>query len=124
MSENKEYVSQSLDNGTIHISSEVIVSIAAMAAQDVEGVYGLGTGADLTMLKKKNASKEIRVEISENDEISIDCYIIVLYGYSVVDVAKSVQEAVASTVESTTGRVVADVNVSIGGISLPRTAKK
>ena len=65
MSENKEYVSQALDNGTIHISSEVIVSIAAMAAQDVEGVYGLGTGADINMLKKKNASKEIRVEISE-----------------------------------------------------------
>lgn len=124
MSENKEYVSQSLDNGRIHISSEVIVSIAAMAAQDVEGVYGLGTGADINMLKKKNASKEIRVEISENDEISIDCYIIVLYGYSVVDVAKAVQEAVASTVESTTGRVVADVNVSIGGISLPRGEKK
>lgn len=124
MSENKEYVSQPLDNGVIHISSEVIVSIAAMAAQDVEGVYGLGTGADLNMLKKKNASKEIRVEISENDEISIDCYIIVLYGYSVVDVAKAVQEAVASMVESTTGRVVADVNVSIGGISLPRAAKK
>ena len=124
MSENKEYVSQTMDNGAIHISSEVIVSIAAMAAQDVEGVYGLGTGADLNMLKKKNGSKEIRVEISANDEISIDCYIIVLYGYSVVDVAKAVQEAVASTVESTTGRVVADVNVSIGGISLPRDAKK
>ena len=124
MSENKEYVSQALDNGCIHISSEVIVSIAAMATQDVDGVYGLGTGADINMLKKKSASKEIRVEISENDEISIDCYIIVLYGYSVVDVAKAVQEAVASTVESTTGRVVADVNVSIGGISLPRGEKK
>ncbi len=124
MSENKEYVSQTLENGAIFISNEVITSIAAVAAQDVEGVYGLGTGADLNMLKKKNASKDIRVEISENDEISIDCYIIVLYGYSVVDVAKAVQEAVASTVESTTGRVVADVNVSIGGISLPHAAKK
>ena len=124
MSENKEYVSQSLENGAIHISDEVIVSIAAMAAQDVEGVYGLGTGAELNVLKKRNSTKEVRVVFSENDEISIDCYIIVLYGYSVVDVAKAVQEAVASAVESTTGRVVADVNVSIGGISLPREAKK
>ena len=124
MSENKEYVSQSLENGAIHISDEVIVSIAAMAAQDVEGVYGLGTGADLNVLKKRNSAKEIRVVFSENDEISIDCYIIVLYGYSVVDVAKAVQEAVSSAVESTTGRIVADVNISIGGISLPREAKK
>ncbi len=124
MSENKEYVSQAMDNGAIHISSEVIVSLAAMAAQDVEGVYGLGTGTDLNVLKKKNGSKEIRVEISANDEISIDCYIVVLYGHSVVEVAKSVQEVVTSTVASTTGRVVRSVNVSIGGISLPREAKK
>lgn len=125
MSEQKEYISQELENGSIHISEEVIVSIAAMAAMDVEGVYGLGgSGSDLTKLAKKAVSKDIRVEINEADEISIDCYIVVLYGYSVVDVAKAVQEAVVSLVESTTGRAVKSVNVSIGGISLPRSGKK
>ena len=126
MSESKEYVSQALENGAIHISEEVIVSIAAMAAQDVEGVFGLGSGsaAELGMLKKKSAGKDIHVVISEDDEISIDCYIVVLYGHSVVEVAKNVQEAVASTVASTTGRTVHNVNVSIGGISLPRNTKK
>ena len=125
MSDQKEYISQELENGSIHISDEVIISIAAMAAQDVEGVYGLGgNGTDLAKLTKKTVGKDIRVEISENDDISIDCYIVVLYGYSVVDVAKAVQEAVASLVESTTGRKVKDVNVSVGGISLPKSGKK
>lgn len=124
MSESKEYVSQALDNGAIHISEEVIVSIAAMAAMDVEGVYGLASSADLGKLKKKNTAKDVHVEITEDDQISIDCYIVVLYGHSVVDVAKNVQDAVASTVASTTGRIVRSVNVSIGGISLPRTGKK
>lgn len=125
MSDQKEYISQELENGSIHISEEVIISIAAMAAQDVEGVYGLGgNGTDLGKLTKKSVGKDVRVEISENDEISIDCYIVVLYGYSVVDVAKAVQEAVVSLVESTTGRTVKDVNVSVGGISLPRSGKK
>lgn len=125
MSEQKEYISQELENGSIHISEEVIVSIAAMAALDVEGVYGLGgAGSELSKLTKKAVSKDIRVEINEADEISIDCYIVVLYGHSVVDVAKAVQEAVVSLVESTTGRSVKSVNVSIGGISLPRSGKK
>lgn len=125
MSENKEYISQSLENGSIQISEDVIISIAAMAAQDVEGVYGLGgAGSELSKLTKKAVGKDVRVEISANDEISIDCYIIVLYGYSVVDVAKAVQEAVASAVESTTGRAVKDVNVSVGGISVPKSGKK
>lgn len=125
MSDNKEYVAQTLENGSIFIGEEVIASIAAMAAQDVDGVYGLGgAGSDLGKLKKKVSSKDIHVEISDDDEISIDCYIVVLYGHSVVEVAKSVQEVVTSTVASTTGRVVRSVNVSIGGISLPREAKK
>ena len=125
MSENKEYISQELENGSIQISEDVIVSIAAMAAQEVEGVYGLGgSGSDLSKLTKKSVGKDVSVEISDADEISIDCYIIVLYGHSVVDVAKAVQEAVASAVESTTGRAVKDVNVSVGGISVPKAAKK
>lgn len=126
MSESKEYVTRAMESGSIQISEEVIASIAAMAAQDVEGVYGLGSGApaDLTKLTKKAVVRDIRVEISGEDAISIDCYIIVLYGYSVVDVAKNVQEAVCSMVESTTGCKVADVNVSIGGICLPKSGKK
>ena len=119
MSESKEYVSQALENGSIHISEEVVASIASLAIQDVEGVYGLHINP-----AKKNAGKSIRLVISENDEISIDCYIIVLYGYSVVEVAKAVQEAVATRVESTTGRKVCSVNVSINGISVARDAKK
>lgn len=126
MSESKEYVARVMENGSIQISEEVIASIAAMAAQDVEGVYGLGSGApnDLAKLTKKAVTRDIRVEISGEDAISVDCYIIVLYGYSVVDVAKNVQETVCATVESTTGCKVSDVNVSIGGICLPKTAKK
>lgn len=127
MSDSKDYISQSLENGAIHISEEVIVSIASMAALDVDGVYGLGGGSakELGKLAKKVTNKDdVRVVISENDEISIDCYIIVLYGYSVVDVAKAVQEAVASTVESTTGRKVTDVNVSVGGICMSKSGKK
>ena len=126
MSENKEYVSQTLDQGSIHISEEVVASIVSMAIQDVEGVYGLNSniGSELGKIAKKNTGKSIRILISDEDEIAIDCYIVVLYGYSVIEVAKAVQEAVSSTVESTTGRRVSNVNVNISGISLPRSAKK
>ena len=125
MSENKEYVTQNLEAGSIHISEEVIASIASAAALEVEGVYGLSsTGSELSKLAKKAVGKEIRVMISSDNQISIDCYVVVLYGCSVVDVAKNVQEAIVSAVESTTGQQVRDVNVSVGGISLPRGTKK
>ena len=119
MSDNKEYVSQSVENGAIHISEEVVSAIVSMAVRDVEGVYGLHTNVG-----KKNSVKNVRLVIAENNEISIDCYIVALYGYSVVEVAKNVQEAVAATVESTTGCKVSSVNVSISAISAPRDGKK
>jgi len=121
MSENKEYVTQAIENGSIHISEEVIVSIAAMAAMDVEGVCGLSEPT--ARLGKKVNNKGIRVVISENDEISIDCYLVVLYGCSVVDVAKAVQESIGTMVESTTGCKVKSVNVSISGIALSKEKK-
>lgn len=131
MSESKEYVSQTLDNGAIHISEEVIATIAALAVQDVEGVYGLNTsmvqsnlGQEISKLTKRGQGKGIRLVINENDEISVDCYIVVLYGHSVVDVAKAVQDTVTAAIESTTGRTVKSVNVSISGITLPRATKK
>ena len=127
MSESKEYVSQTLEHGAIHISEEVIATIAALAIQDVEGVYGLNTSiasSDLSKLAKRAQGKGIRLVISEDDEISVDCHIVVLYGHSVVDVAKAVQDTVTAAIESTTGRRVKSVNVNISGITLPRADKK
>lgn len=120
MSESKEYVSQDVEFGAIHISEEVVSSIVSLAVQDVEGVYGLSANNS----SKKSGGKSVRLVISENDEISIDCYIIALYGYSVVEVAKNVQETVLATIESTTGCKVSNVNVNVSGISMPRDAKK
>lgn len=127
MSDSKEYVSQTLEHGAIHISEEVIATIAALAIQDVEGVYGLNTSiasSDLSKLAKRAQGKGIRLVISEDDEISVDCYIVVLYGHSVVDVAKAVQDTVTAAIESTTGRRVKSVNVNISGITLPRAEKR
>ena len=80
MSESKEYVSQTLEHGAIHISEEVIATIAALAVQDVEGVYGLNTtlsSSELSKLAKRaQQGKGIRLVISEDDEISVDCYIV------------------------------------------------
>ena len=120
MSENKEYISQKQENGQIHISQDVLASAAAMAIADVEGVYGLSSAIST----KKNVGRGVHVVIAEDNTVSVDCYVVVLYGFSVVEVAKAVQEAVTTALESTTGTKIANVNVSISGISHPRGTKK
>jgi uncharacterized alkaline shock family protein YloU len=125
MGEGKEYISQAEEQGTIHISEEVIASIAAVAAVEVEGVGSLSAnlGTDIAdLLGKKNLSKGVRLEIVEN-EVTIAVSILVKYGYAIHEVARAVQDAVMASVGDTTGLKVIAVNVNVCGISFERPAK-
>lgn len=125
MGESKEYVSQAEELGAIHISEEVIASIAAVAAVEVEGVDSLSAnlGSDIAdLLGKKNLSKGVRLEITEN-EVTVSISIQVKYGHTIPDVARAVQDAVLTSVADTTGLKVNAVNVNVSGISFEKITK-
>lgn len=120
MAENKTYIIQDQEYGTVMISEDVIAAIADHTINEVEGVVGLNTkpGADIAeKIGKKSWGKGLKITINENDALFIECNIIVAYGQSVVTVAKAVQEAVTGALESTTGVKVASVNVNVCGIA-------
>ena len=119
MAENKQYITQIQDNGTIMISEEVIATIVSNAVQEVEGVVSLSTkpGADIAdMIGKKNWGKGLKITIGEEDVITVDCNITVAYGQSVVTVAGAVQTSVTNALESMAGVKIAAVNVNVCGI--------
>ena len=120
MADNKAYISQVQENGTVLISEHVIATIVDHAINDVDGIVGLSTkpGADIAeMIGKKSWGKGLRITINENDEVYIECNVVVAYGQSVVAVANSLQVAVTNAVESMTGIKVASVNVNVCGIA-------
>ena len=119
MAENKQYVTQMQDNGSVMISEDVIVTIVSHAVEEVEGVVSLNVkpGADIVeMIGKKGWGKGLKVTIGEEDELTVDCNITVAYGQSVVTVAKAVQESVTGALESMAGVKIAAVNVNVCGI--------
>ncbi len=120
MAENKQYITQVQDNGSVMISEDVMATIVANAVAEVDGVVGLSVkpGAELHELVSKKAwGKSLKVTIGDDDVVYVDCHIIVGYGQSVVTVAKAVQEAVTAALESMAGVTVASVNVNVSGIS-------
>jgi len=106
MAEYKQYITQVLENGNVMISEDVIATIVAHAAQEVEGVEGLHT-------RKSWGGKNMRITIAEDNTLEIECNLIVKYGYSVIDVARNAQSAVTSAVESMTGVRVNLVNMNV-----------
>ena len=100
MSDAKEYVVQPVDKGTVNISEEVVAAIAALAISEVDGVFGLSSSftADLKeMLGKKNMSKGVKLTMEE-DTVSVECFVVVTYGFEIPTVAANIQEAVATAV--------------------------
>lgn len=119
MAENKQYITQKQDNGTVMISEDVIATIVSNAINEVEGIVGLNVkpGADIAdMIGKKIWGKGLKITIDESEALYIDCNVNVGYGQSVVTVAKAVQDAVTTALESIAGVKVAAVNVNVCGI--------
>lgn len=119
MAENKQYVTQMQENGSVLISEDVITTIVAHAIEEVEGVVGLNVkpGADIVeLIGKKNWGKGLKITIAEDDSLTVDCNITVAYGQSVVSVAGAVQESVTNALESMAGVKIAAVNVNVCGI--------
>ena len=126
MAENKEYFTQEMENGSIQISEDVVASVTGMAVLEVEGVCGLSSsiGTDIAeMLGMKTLSKGVRLSTTEMGALRIDCDVVSKFGQNIFELAKNVQENVKSSVESVTGLRVAEVNVTVCGIALPKDSK-
>jgi len=125
MAENREYISRPDEMGNIHISEEVLAVIAAAAALEVEGVGSLAAnlGSDIAqLLGKKNISKGIRISL-DGEAVVVDISLLIKYGYTIMDVAKKVQDAVVNAVEATSGLSVEAVNVHVGGVTFEKETK-
>ena len=126
MAESKGYIRSIDERGSINIAENVVAVIAASAAVDIDGVYGLyqSPGRDLTTASgRKGISKGIRVSIEE-ENVVVDVFIIAEIGYSVSEIGVKVQKKVMSAIEETVGVKVGTVNVHICGVSLKKAKQQ
>ena len=112
MAEAKQYITHVQNGGNVMISEDVVSTIVENTFTEVDGVVKGGA----EVVGKKSWGKGVRIQIAEDNTLTIGCNIIVRYGESVIQVAKSVQEAITSAVESVTGVTVRDVDVNVCGI--------
>ena len=126
MPENKGYIRNSDEKGSINISEEVIAVIAATAAAEVEGVHGpyVSYGVEFASIRgRKGLARGVKISI-DNDDVSIDINIIVEIAYSVKEVGTEVQKAVISAIEDAVGVKVRSVNVNVCGIALKKKPER
>ena len=110
---------QQQDLGRIEVSRQVIASIAAHAANESYGIVamaarGLRDGI-AERLQRENLHRGVEVRV-DDEGIDIGLFVVVEYGVRIVEVCRSLQDAVRYQVEKTLGIKVKSVNVNVQGI--------
>lgn len=113
------FVDRTPSDGVV-ISNDVIASIAANAAKDVDGFssFSIRTPDMISQaipFSGASVPKSVKVWCLDND-VKIQLYLNIKSGNNVQDVSTAIQRSVKNAVQSMTGKVVSKVNVCIQGI--------
>ena len=117
---------QNHEFGHVNISDDVIGIITNIAASEIKGVslQGSFAGDIAEILGKKNMTKGVRINITEDNVVTVDLNVIVDFGIVIPDVAWKVQDKVKTSIEEMTDLKVQAVNVNVQGINLGKTHEK
>jgi uncharacterized alkaline shock family protein YloU len=117
--DSKHYSTQVQEYGSLMISQDVIADIVTNAVRDVKGIVALNIrpGADFAdFIGRRSWARGVRVNISQNNEVDIECNICVRFGENVLEVSKTAQKAVINSLEAITGLKISAVHMNVSGI--------
>ena len=104
--------------GKTTLSSDVILTIARMAALEVEGVHGLAPvrgGANRLFGRVQDG---VRIEIEDNI-VFVDVFLMLNNNFNIREVSRNVQLQVARAITEMTALEVSHVNIHIEDIDYP-----
>jgi uncharacterized alkaline shock family protein YloU len=106
--------------GSVRVANEVIASIAAMAALEVEGVAAPDQANARHFgdwIKRETAHRGVRVMQDSDRRLHLEVFLTVSAGARLREVAERVQDNVIEAVERMLGLEVAEVNVFVSSIA-------
>ncbi|MBQ7396691.1 MAG: Asp23/Gls24 family envelope stress response protein [Lentisphaeria bacterium] len=112
------------DVGSVKIHENVIAQLVRRAVLDVEGVSRLAGSAlvdDIASLvgSRRMQSRAVAVVLGEEGTVAIEAKVVLMFGYTIPEVAAKIQTAVIELVENTTGMSVTKVDVLVQEIDDP-----
>ena len=110
----------STELGIITIDSEVIAKYAGSVAVECFGIVGMAAVSMkdglVKLLKKESLTHGIQVSISDENKITLNFHVIVVYGVSISAVSDNLISNVKYKVEEFTGMSVDKINIYIEGV--------
>ena len=112
---------QENQNGAVSVANNVYTEIAGIAASNCFGVKGMVARSVkdglFHLLRKEAMGKGVKVEMHDDNTVSIDVHIMVDSGVNMNAVGSSIISEVRYKVQSLTNTEVRDVNVFIDALA-------
>ena len=110
------------ENGTVNVSTGVYTDIAGTAASNCFGVKGMAARSVKDgvyhLLRKESMSTGVKVQVNDDDTITIDLHIMVDNGVNLATLGSSIISQVRYEVTKYTGTQVRAVNVYIDSMMI------
>ena len=110
----------STDLGIVTIDPEVVAKYAGTVAVECFGIVGMATVSMkdglVHLLKKESLTHGIHMEITNDNEITLDFHVIVSYGVNILSVSDNLVNNVKYKVEEFTGMKVQKINIFVEGV--------
>src|SRR5246127_2390813 len=106
--------------GAVRVANEVIASIAALAACEVEGVAGMDEAAARHFgdwVRRQTSHRGVRVQVEADRSIHLEVFVTVSSEARLAEVASAVQANVVEATERMLGLEVGEVNVFVSSVS-------
>ena len=108
------------DKGKVQIANDVVATISATAALEIDGVFAMASYAKgMPVFARKSMGKGVKVTIAGRDVV-LDLNILVRFGCRILEVSENVQTRVKNAVQTMTGLNVRSVNVVVSGVYLEK----
>jgi uncharacterized alkaline shock family protein YloU len=102
--------------GTIEMSTNVVATVAALAARDIPGIHSLGKSRLIPF--GGGASRGVAAEVGK-EEAAIDVEVIIEHGADIRELGAELRQRIATEVDKMTGRRVVEVNIDIVDVHVP-----
>ena len=111
-------MSDRTDRGRVEVSPNAVATIANHAVLSSYGVVGMSAKNlvnGLAQVLRPDSKRGVEVQIDE-DQITVDLYVVIEYGVRVATVASNVIDSVKFSVEKAIGVPLTAVNVHVQGL--------
>lgn len=112
--------SMSTNLGIITVNPDVLAKYAGSVAVECFGIVGMAAvnvkDGLVRLLKRDSLTHGIRVEVSEENKITLDFHVIVSYGVNIPSVSENLMSNVKYKVEEFSGMKVETINIFVEGV--------